>query len=305
MIVKAAAFAILAAVLYALMTPVAKLLQISAGPVAEAGLLYLGAGAGMAVIYVIEKKLGIESGKASIGREDLKFVLAMIVLDMLAPIFLLLGLTMSTPESVSLLNNFEIVATTVLAVAFFREKVGGRLLASIILITISCMLLSLNGSAALQFSTGSLFVLLACICWGFENNCTSSLSEKDTRQIVMLKGFGSGSASLLLSFIIGEGTVSPVTAILIMILGFLAVGLSVYFYVLAQSRIGASRTSAYYAVAPFIGVLLSLIIFRQMPGKLFWAALLIMVVGVYISVKDTLAVDCEPQSNIAAEREAQ
>ena len=90
------------------------------------------------------------------------------------------------------------------------------------------MLLSLDSGKALRFSSGSLFVLLACICWGFENNCTSSLSDKDTRQIVMIKGLGSGSASLLLS----------------------------------------------------------LLIFHQMPGKLFWIALSIMAIGVYIDVKD-------------------
>ena len=290
---KPAVFAILAAVLYSLMTPAAKLLQINTGPVAEAGFLYLGAGAGMAVIYMIQKKLGVESGRPSVGKKDLKFVLAMIVLDMLAPIFLLLGLTMTTPENVSLLNNFEIAATTLLAAVLFREKVGKRLCLSILLITVSCMLLSLEGSGALQFSAGSLFVLLACLCWGFENNCTSSLSEKDTRQIVMLKGFGSGSASLILSVIIHEGAVFFLSAFLIMLLGFLAVGLSVYFYVLAQSRIGAARTSAYYAVSPFIGVLLSLLIFHQIPGRLFWAALLVMAAGVYLSVKDTLAVSSE------------
>ena len=51
---KAVIFAILAAVLYALMAPVAKLLQIGIAPVAEAGLLYIGAGAGMLIIYLIQ-----------------------------------------------------------------------------------------------------------------------------------------------------------------------------------------------------------------------------------------------------------
>ena len=102
------------------------------------------------------------------------------------------------------------------------------------------------------------FVILACVCWGF---------EKDTRQIVIIKGLGSGTASLLISFVIYEGAVGITAALAVMILGFLAVGLSVYFYVLAQGEIGAARTSAYYAVSPFMGVLLSLLIFRQMPGK--------------------------------------
>ena len=87
--------------------------------------------------------------------------------------------------------------------------------------------------------------------------------------------------------IIGERIGSAWDAIFVMILGFLAVGLSVYFYVLSQSRIGAARTSSYYAVSPFIGVLLSLILFRKIPGKLFWVALALMAVGVYLNVQDT------------------
>ncbi len=278
-------YAILAAVLYALMAPVSKLLQVSVPPVAEAGLLYLGAGAGMSLIYLFRKKF--PSKHPAVDKNDLKYVTAMIILDMLAPIFLLLGLSMTTPENVSLLNNFEIVATTCIACVFFHEKIGRRLAISISIITASCILLSLDSTASLSFSKGSVFVLLACICWGFENNCTSSLSGKDTRQIVMIKGFGSGTASLLLSVMIGEKIGSVRDGLFVMILGFLAVGLSVYFYVLAQSRIGAARTSSYYAVSPFIGVLLSLVLFREMPGTLFWAALVLMAVGVYLNVKDT------------------
>ena len=278
-------YAVLAAALYALMTPVSKLLQVSVPPIAEAGLLYLGAGAGMLVIYLFRKAESL--GHPSVGKSDLKYIIAMIVLDMLAPVFLLFGLSMTTPENVSLLNNFEIVATTIIAFTFFHEKIGKLLALSIGIITASCVLLSVDNTASLSFSKGSLFVLLACVCWGFENNCTSSLSGKDTSQIVMIKGFGSGTASLLLSRLAGERIGSVRSAVFVMILGFLAVGLSVYFYVLAQSRIGAARTSAYYAVSPFIGVLLSLILFRKIPGKLFWAALALMAAGVYLNVKDT------------------
>ena len=278
-------YAILAAVLYALMAPVSKLLQVSVPPVAEAGLLYLGAGAGMMIIFLAQKNM--TSDHPSVDRNDLKYVIAMILLDMLAPIFLLLGLSMSTPENVSLLNNFEIVATTCIAYVFFHEKIGKRLALSISIITAACILLSLDSTASLSFSKGSVFVLLACICWGFENNCTSSLSGKDTRQIVMIKGFGSGAASFLLSLLIGERISSIRNCLFVMVLGFLAVGLSVYFYVLAQSRIGAARTSSYYAVSPFIGVLLSLILFREIPGKLFWAALMLMAAGVYLNVRDS------------------
>ena len=283
---KAIFFAVLAAGLYALMTPVSKLMQISVPPVMEAGLLYLGAGAGMTVIYFCEKCLGRKQLRPSLEREDLKYVIMMVVLDIAAPIFLMLGLSMSSPESVSLLNNFEIVATAVIASVFFKEKISGRLALSIGVITLSCILLSVDEGADFSFSRGSLFVVLACICWGLENNCTSSISDKDTRQIVIIKGLGSGASSFAISLAVGEKVCSAGDMIIIMVLGFFAIGLGVYLYVIAQGVIGAARTSSYYAVSPFIGVLISLLIFREVPGILFWAALVIMAVGVYLNVMD-------------------
>lgn len=69
--------------------------------------------------------------------------------------------------------------------------------------------------------------------------------------------------------------------------GFVAYGLSIYFYVRAQRLLGAARTSAYYAVAPFIGTLLSLLIFRQLPPLHYYAALLLMAVGAWLCANDT------------------
>ncbi len=166
------------------------------------------------------------------------------------------------------------------------KRPGKEFTHTIGIITLSCVLLSLDGSASLPFSAGSIFVLLACICWGFEDNCTGSLSGKDTRQIVIMKGLGSGSASLLLSVIFGEKISSIRNCIPVKALGFLTVGLSVYFYILAQSRIGAARTSSYYAGSPFISVLLALVLFREIPGTLFRIALALMALGVYLNVVD-------------------
>ena len=276
----------LAAGLYALMTPISKLMQLTVPPVMEAGLLYLGAGIGMTAIYIYEKSRGKRQLRPSIEKEDLKYVIMMVILDIAAPIFLMLGLSMSAPESVSLLNNFEIVATAVIASMFFKEKISKKLLTSIGVITLSCILLSLDEGAELSLSKGSVFVIFACICWGLENNCTSSMSDKDTRQIVIIKGLGSGAGSFIISLAVGEKFCGAGDMILILILGFFAIDLGVYLYVIAQSVIGAARTSSYYAVSPFIGVLLSLVIFREIPGMLFWAALLLMAVGVYINILD-------------------
>jgi len=124
------------------------------------------------------------------------------------------------------------------------------------------------------------FVLLACVCWGFENNCTRMLSEGNPLKIVVVKGFGSGAGALMIAFFMGERLPAALPLMGALALGFVAYGLSIYFYVYAQRDLGAAKTSAYYAVAPFIGSALSMLMFRQWPGALFWAALVIMALGV-------------------------
>ncbi|MDD5934743.1 MAG: DMT family transporter [Clostridiales bacterium] len=135
----------------------------------------------------------------------------------------------------------------------------------------------------MQFSYGSLFVLLAACCWGLENNCTRKISSKDPLQIVLLKGIFSGSGSVIIGLCLGERISALFSIPFVLLLGFVAYGLSIYFYVYAQRILGAAKTSAYYAVAPFIGVLLSLIIFQTIPGVLFVIALVFMLIGAWLS----------------------
>lgn len=251
-----------------------------------AGFLYVGAGVGMVIVAILRKIRGNEGTEMHLTRQELPFTAAMVVLDIAAPICLLLGLTMTTAASVSLLNNFEIVATALIAMFIFKEAISPRLWLGILFVTASCALLSLEDVSSLQFNSGALLVLLACICWGFENNCTRKLSAKDPMQIVMIKGIFSGAGSIIIGLVMGE-RIDYLWAIpAVLLLGFVAYGLSIYFYVFAQRFLGAARTSAYYAVAPFIGVLLSLIIFREIPGILFIAALILMIIGAWLSSRD-------------------
>lgn len=278
--------AILAAALYAVNSPFSKVLLDYMPSTLMAGFLYLGAGLGMVVILLSRKLMRRTSGEEPLTRVDLPYALAMIVLDIAAPIFLLMGLSRTTAASASLLNNFEIVATALIALAVFREKISLRLWAGILFVTASCALLSVEDFTAIDFSFGSLFVLLACLCWGIENNCTRKLSEKDPLQIVLLKGIFSGTGSVIIGLALGERLSVWWSVPAVLAVGLVAYGLSIFFYVYAQRMLGAARTSAYYAVAPFIGTALSLLIFRQLPGRLFVAALLLMMVGAWLCSSD-------------------
>ena len=283
---RAVGFAILAAALYALNAPLSKVLLGQVPARMMAALLYLGAGAGMLMLRLMHKSMGKSSAEAPLTRKELPYTVAMVVLDVAAPIFLMLGLTGTSAASASLLNNFEIVATSMIALAIFRERISGRLWLAIGLVTLSSIVLSLEGGGSLQFSLGSLLVLLACCCWGLENNCTRALSEKDPLEIVVVKGFGSGLGAMIVALVCGEHLPSLLPALGALALGFVAYGLSIFFYIYAQRTLGAAKTSTWYAISPFIGVGLSLVIFRQIPGLMFWVALAIMAAGAYFAATD-------------------
>ena len=276
-------WAVLAAALYALSSPFSKLLLQEVSATMMAALLYLGAGVGMSCLGLVQRRSGHPRQESRLTRRELPYTLGMVVLDMAAPILLMAGLTMTTPENASLLNNFEIVATSLIALLCFREAIGRRLWGAIGLITLSSLLLSLEGGASLRFSWGSALVLGACVCWGFENNCTRMMSSKDPLEIVVIKGFGSGGGALLIALLLGERLPPWGDLLAALLLGFVSYGLSIFFYVYAQRSLGAARTSAYYAVSPFIGAGLSLVIFRQAPGAFFLPALALMALGAYLA----------------------
>ena len=278
--------ALLAAALYAINAPLSKILLDYMPSTLMAGFLYVGAGLGMGIIALIRKIRGRERAEERITVRDLPYTLAMIALDIAAPIFLLLGLSHTTAANASLLNNFEIVATAIIALVIFKERISPRLWSGIVFVVLSCSLLSFEDLSSLTFSPGSLLVLLACVCWGIENNCTRRLSTKDPLEIVLLKGIFSGLGSILIGHILGERVTVLWSVFAVLGVGFVAYGLSIFFYVYAQRKLGAARTSAYYAIAPFIGTLLSLMIFRDLPLYTYFVALGLMIIGAWLCSSD-------------------
>lgn len=284
---RATLFAFLAALLYAISSPFSKLLLEHVSPTMMAAFLYLGAGGGLFLMGGVQRLTGKKTKEQPLTKKELPYTIAMVVLDIAAPVFFMFGLKATTAANASLLNNFEIVATSLIALCVFKETISKRLWGAIVLVTASSILLSIEGTDSFSFSYGSLLVLLACVCWGFENNCTRKLSSKSPAEIVVIKGIGSGLGALVLAFSVGERFPAFHYVLAALGLGFLAYGLSIYFYIYAQRGLGAAKTSTYYAVAPFVGAGLSLLIFRELPSPIFLIATLIMVGGVFLAMKDS------------------
>ena len=283
----ATVFAVLAAALYAINIPLSKLLLTQVGSTMMAAFLYLGAGLGMLLTCTIGDLTKTRKNKDRLTKKELPYTVAMVVLDILAPILLMIGITKTNAANVSLLNNFEIVATSLIALLIFKEVITRKLWFAIGLVTIASILLSFSGLGAFTFNSGSLFVLGASICWGFENNCTRMLSTKSSEQIVIIKGCFSGLGSLIIALTIGESLPSFGLILAILLLGFVAYGLSINFYIMAQKDLGAAKTSAYYSIAPFLGVAFSMLLLHERPALQFYFALFIMILSTVLMTKDT------------------
>ena len=283
---KAMILAVLAAVFYAISTPVSKIILKSVGPTMTASMLYLGAGIGIGILFLLKGRN--EPGSARLCRSDLPYTIGMILLDISAPILLMNGISRTTAANASLLNNFEIVATSILAFIIFKEKISKRMCIALLLVILSSLILSFEGGSSLSFSTGSLLVLGAATCWGLENNCTRMISQKSTYEIVILKGFFSGTGALVVALILGEKIPDIKYILLIFAVGFVAYGMSIFVYIRAQSVLGAAKTSAFYALAPFIGAFISFLLLGEKPDAKYIIALLVMIAGTFFAVIDTL-----------------
>lgn len=277
--------AILAAVFYALNTPFSKVLLKNISPTFMASFLYLGAGIGVGFMYLFQYKK--EDSSMRLSKKDLPYTILMVVLDVIAPIFLMIGISIGSSANASLLGNFEIVATSIIALVFFKEDVSKNLWIAIVFITLSSIILSFEGQESFRFSYGSLFVILATMSWGLENNCTRKISNKSSYQIVTIKGLCSGIASLIISIILGEKFPEIRYTIYALLLGYVAYGLSIFLYVRSQRDLGAAKTSAYYAIAPFIGTFLCFLVNGEALSASYFVGLILMIVGTVFVVIDT------------------
>lgn len=273
--------AFLAAVLFGASAPVAKLLLGMIEPIPLAGFLYLGSGVGV-LLFKGTQHLGSQSARAEAGisKTDIPWLTgAVLAGGVSAPIVLMFSLQITPAATASLLLNFEGAATALIAALVFKEAIGGRIWWAIACITVASILLSLDLSGDWGTSLGSLGVLATCVLWGMDNNFTRNVSAKDPLSIVTIKGIGAGSFSLILALILQNPFPKLLVALGAMLLGSLSYGISIALFILAIRDLGAARTSALFGTAPFVGALVSFLLFQQAPNMLFVIALPIMIGG--------------------------
>ncbi len=198
---------------------------------------------------------------------------------------LLLGLDQTPASTASLLLNFESVATTLIAILIFKEAVDRRVVWAVGLVTMASILLSWTGGRW-GFSLGALGIMAACFLWGLDNNFTRQISARNPLIIVAIKGLGAGTFSLLLALILGKPLPDWAMIAPAMLVGVVSYGLSIQFFILALRGLGAARTGAFFATAPFVGTTLSLIFLSEKPQTLFWVSVPLMLFGAWLMLSE-------------------
>jgi drug/metabolite transporter (DMT)-like permease len=244
--------------LFGASTPFAKLFLGTVDPWMMAGLLYLGAGVGLAVVHLSREALRLPAVEAPLRRSDMPW-LALVILagGILGPLLLMFGLARTDAAGASLLLNLEGLATMGIAWVVFHENVDRRLLLGAFSILAGAATLSWQGQAS--FDWGALLIAGACLCWGIDNNVTRRLSSADPVQIAMLKGLVAGAVNLTLSLLLGSALPPAETVVAVGVVGFLGYGVSLALFVLALRYLGTARTGAYFSISPFVGAVLAVV----------------------------------------------
>lgn len=270
-----------AALLFGAGTPLAKLLLAQASPWLLAGLLYLGSGLGLGAVRRLRRAPAVQLSRA----EWPWLAGAVLAGGVIGPVLLMLGLTRMPASGASLLLNAEGVLTALLAWLAFRENVDRRIALGMTAIALGAVVLSWPGQARFAGAWPALAVLGACLAWAVDNNLTRKVSLADASWIASVKGLAAGSINLALAFGLGATLPrAPVVAASLLV-GFLAYGVSLTWFVLGLRHLGTARTGAYFSIAPFFGAVLAVALGEPVTVPLLLAGAL-MAVGIWLHLTE-------------------
>jgi drug/metabolite transporter (DMT)-like permease len=246
--------ALASAALFGVSAPLAKLLLGDVSPWLLAGLLYCGSGLGLWTYRLATRREHVRLQR----RDVAPLVGAVVAGGIVAPVLLMLGLSAMPASGASLLLNAEAVFTALLAWIVFREHVGRRILLGMTAIVVGAAVLSVPYGIELGTPLPALAILGACLCWGLDNNLTRKVSLNDPTWLAAVKGAVAGPVNLGLALAMGARLPGAAALAGSLVLGFVAYGLSLVLFIHALSAVGTARAGAYFAVAPFVGAVVSI-----------------------------------------------
>lgn len=277
-----ALLALAAAALFGASTPLAKLLQADITPGLLAGLLYLGSGAGLALVK-LGLRLGRHTPEPPLQASDTPWLAGAIASGgIAAPLLLMWGLAGASASGVSLLLNLEGILTALIAALVFKEAVAGRIWLAACTMLGAGLLLGYDPQAGFGLSLHMLAVIAACALWALDNNLTRRISAADPVSIAMIKGLAAGSVNIVAALASGASFPSVLPLAGALLLGWLSYGVSLTLYIVALRHLGSARAAAHFSTAPFLGAALSIGLLGEPVTAGFVTAFVLMIAATWL-----------------------
>ena len=273
--------------MFGISTPAAKILVGTVHPAVLAGLLYCGAGFGIAVLRRILPSIIASAPEVALARSDLPWLAGAIVSGgVIGPLLLMAGLARTDAAAASLLLTLEGAATALMAWFIFHENFDRRVALGMCFVVAGAAVLSWSGTPTVDSVIGPLAIVGACLAWGLDNNLTRKVSLADPLQIVQLKGLIAGPFNLVLGLTLGAA-LPTLSAILIAgVVGLFGYGVSLALFVVALRHLGTARTGAYFSTAPFLGSVAAIIALGEPITAQLAIAGVFMAVGVWLHLTE-------------------
>ena len=279
-IARGVLLALAAAALFGATTPLVQRFGVGAGAPTVAALLYAGAG----LFALVLRRAGENKLRAS----DWPRVLGVgLTGAFIAPVALSAGLARTSGATASLLLNLEAVFTVILGALVWREPIGRRVAAAVLVIAGGGALVGLDQSTAGETTwLGPALIALATLSWAADNTISRPLSDLDPAHVVAAKSAVGVVASCLLASLSGASWPGLLSALGLFTCGALGFGLSLRMYLRAQRVLGAARTGSVFAVAPFLGAIGAALLGEPLGGLLTVSGALLMARGVWLHLEE-------------------
>ena len=276
------------ATLFGASTPFARALSGEIDPLWLAGLLYAGSGIGLSLLLLVRHTgiVGARRRVPGIARDDLPWLAFSIVAGgIVAPVLFTFGLRSTPGATASLLLNLETVLTVAIAWFVFGEHRNSRVVTGMALIVAAGIILA-GWSGGGEIGSGALLIALACLCWALDNNSTRRVAANDAMLVAAAKGVTGGAVNIGLAILLAGPAPPTLSASWAAGVGFFGYGVSLVLFVVALRELGTARASAYYGVAPFVGVAVAFGLLGERPDTLFWGAAALMALGVWLHLTE-------------------
>jgi len=274
-----------AAVLFGAATPLAKLILDAISPWLLAGILYLGSGAGLAIVRMVRGAAPVRLTAI----DNAWLASAILFGGIVGPVLLMWGLSGTPASTASLLLNAEGVFTALIAWFVFRENFDRRIAFGMACIVAGAVVLASPRIGAIGQGgnvISALAIVGACLAWAIDNNLTRKVSLADATFIAMVKGAAAGVTNVAIAFALGAAIPKFWPALAGALLGFLSYGVSLALFVVALRYLGTARTGAYFSTAPFVGALIAVAFLGESVTLSFALAAALMGIGVWLHITE-------------------